>query len=432
MGQQPHQASEALFKAAQQHIPGGVNSPVRAFRAVGGTPLFIRRAEGPYVYDEDGNRYLDAVGSWGPMIHGHAHPRIIAAIEQAARQGTSYGAPCRLEVEMAELLCQLLPSMEMVRLVSSGTEAAMSVLRVARGFTGRSRIIKFEGCYHGHTDSLLVRAGSGALTLGTPDSAGVPPEIAALTLTLPFNDKAALDACMERYGSEIAAVIVEPIVGNMGVVLPRDGFLEHLRAVTTAHGALLIFDEVMTGFRVGLRGVQGLTGIVPDLTMLGKIIGGGLPVGAYGGRRDIMSCVAPLGPVYQAGTLSGNPLAVAAGLESLRMLAEDPRFYDRLEEKGRQVEESMHRAAAASGLPVTINRAGSMVTLFFCDGPVTDYPSAKRADAARYGRFFHRCLERGVALPPSQFEAAFLSQAHDAEHLEVLSRVLCEAMGELS
>lgn len=432
MASRDHTRSKALYEEALNVIPGGVNSPVRAFRAVGGTPLFMARGEGAYVFDEDGNRYLDAVGSWGPMIHGHAHPRILAAIEKAARFGTSFGAPCRYEVEMAQLVCSLLPAVDKVRLVSSGTEAAMSALRVARGFTGRSKIVKFEGCYHGHTDSLLVKAGSGALTLGTPDSAGVPPEIAALTLTLPFNDSAAVDACMQVHGAEVAAIIVEPIVGNMGVVTPQSGFLEHLRSVTEQHGALLIFDEVMTGFRVGLRGVAGLTGIRPDLTMMGKVIGGGLPVAAYGGRSDVMDKVAPLGPVYQAGTLSGNPLAVAAGLESLRMLVEDASFYARLEEKGRRIQETLLRATQATGVPATVNRAGSMVTLFFCEGPVTDYTTARRADTAMYSRFFHACLERGLALPPSQFEAAFFSQAHETKELDEFDAIVHDAMTEVA
>jgi len=413
-----HQRSQELFASAARLIPGGVNSPVRAFRAVGGNPIFIDRAAGPYVYDVDGNQYVDFVGSWGPMILGHAHPRVVDAVKKAAERGTSYGAPCPVEVEMAEFLSRVIPSLEMVRMVNSGTEAGMSVLRLARGFTGRSKIVKFEGCYHGHSDALLARAGSGALTLGLADCAGVPAEVVAHTLTVPYNRPEVLKTLLDEVGAEVAAVIVEPVAGNMGVVPPAPGFLEGLREMTAKRGILLIFDEVISGFRVGLGGMQGRANIRPDLTMLGKIIGGGLPVGAYGGRRDIMEQVAPLGPVYQAGTLSGNPLALAAGLEALKVLGEDATFYDRLEEMGARLAESLTAAAREAGVPVTVNRVGSMLTLFFTEGPVVDYESAKRSDLARFARWFGGMLAEGVSLAPSQFEAAFVSAAHADEHLE--------------
>jgi glutamate-1-semialdehyde 2,1-aminomutase len=403
--------SEELFARAQRLIPGGVNSPVRAFKAVGGTPLFIRKAEGCRVWDADGKAYVDYLGSWGPMILGHAYAPVIDAIVQAAQRGTSYGAPCAAEVELAERVVRAMPSIEMVRFVSSGTEATMSALRLARGFTGRNKILKFDGCYHGHADSLLVAAGSGVATLGIPGSPGVPAGTVADTLVAPFNDVAAVEAVFAAHGREIAAVIVEPVAGNMGVVAPRDGYLEALRAVTRRDGALLIFDEVITGFRLSLGGAQKTFGIKPDLTCLGKIIGGGLPVGAYGGRAEIMNHIAPVGPVYQAGTLSGNPLAMAAGCATLDALAR-PGTYERLEALTTRLHVGLSRAAEAAGVMVAVNRAGSLLTPFFCRGPVADYASAKSADTALYGRFFHAMLERGVYLAPAQFEAAFLSLAH--------------------
>lgn len=400
-------------------MPGGVNSPVRAFRAVGGDPVFIAEAHGATLVDVDGNEYIDFIGSWGPMILGHAHPRVVEVIQRAAENGTSFGAPCELEVLLAEEITRALPSMEMVRMVNSGTEAGMSALRVARGFTGRTKLVKFVGCYHGHADSFLVKAGSGALTLGQPDSAGVPADLAQHTITLPFNDENAVRQAVERHGSDIAALIVEPVAANMGVVPPARGFLEFLREITASHGIVLIFDEVISGFRVAYGGAQGQYGVRPDLTLLGKIVGGGLPVGAYGGRRDIMQMVAPLGAVYQAGTLSGNPLAMAAGLETLRILREDTQIYARLDSMGRRFEESLRQAAAEAGVPVVINRVGSMLTSFFHAGPtVSSYESAVMADAKRYGRFFRDVLLRGVMLAPSQFEAAFLSAAHTDAQLD--------------
>src|SRR3954467_10557985 len=379
--------SESLFRRAIEKIPGGVTSPVRAFRSVGGHPPFIARGEGPYLFDPDGKRYIACVGSWGPLILGHRHPEIRAAIERALTIGTSFGAPTEQEIELAEAICAAVPSIEMVRLVNSGTEATMSAIRVARGFTGRDRIVKFEGCYHGHVDSLLVKAGSGMATLGIADTQGVPQAFAETTIALPFNDANAVEKAFRARGNEIAAVIVEPVVGNMGCVPPLLGYLEALREITERHGALLIFDEVMTGFRVAFGGAQHRYGIRPDLTTLGKVIGGGLPVGAYGGRRDIMSKVAPAGPIYQAGTLSGNPLAVAAGLAMLRHLKSHPEIYDRLESFGAELQ-----ASAPAG--VTVNRVGSMFTFFFTGQPVTDWESAKVCDTARFGRFFRGMLER--------------------------------------
>ena len=403
--------SEAWFARAQTRIPGGVNSPVRAFRGVGGSPLFIARGEGSRIFDVDGNSYIDYVGSWGPLILGHRCVSVIEAVRAAIDQGTSFGAPTEREVEMAELITQLVPSMEMVRLVNSGTEATMSALRVARGFTGRELTIKFEGCYHGHVDSLLVKAGSGMATLGIADTAGVPEGFAATTIALPFNSIAAVEKAFAEYGDKIACVIVEPVVGNMGCVPPVAGFLEALRELTARYGALLIFDEVMTGFRLALGGAQQRFGITPDMTTLGKIIGGGLPMAAYGGRADVMKRVAPLGPVYQAGTLSGNPLAVAAGLAMLRFLLAHPDVYEVLEAR---------TAALCASAPagVTVNRVGSMFTFFFTDGQVTDWESAKRSDTARFAKFFHHMLERGVYLAPSQFEAGFVSAAHSEEDIQ--------------
>jgi len=397
--------SEACFARAQQRTPGGVNSPVRAFRGVGGTPLFIARGEGSRVLDVDGNSYIDYVGSWGPMILGHRPPFVMDALRAALEIGTSFGAPTEQEVEFAELIARIVPSMEMVRLVNSGTEATMSALRLARGFTGRDLTIKFEGCYHGHVDSLLVKAGSGMATLGIADTAGVPAVFAATTIALPYNSIAAVEKAFAQRGSEIAAVIVEPVVGNMGCVPPAPGFLEALRTLTSQHGALLIFDEVMTGFRIAPGGAQERFGIKPDLTTLGKIIGAGLPMAAYGGRVDVMKKVAPLGPVYQAGTLSGNPLAVSAGIAMLRWLLSHPETYQTLEARAAQL-------TAWTPPGVTVNRVGSMFTFFFTPQPVTDWESARRSDTARFAKFFHFMLERGVYLAPSQFEAGFVSSAH--------------------
>jgi glutamate-1-semialdehyde 2,1-aminomutase len=423
--------SERLLDAASRVMPGGVNSPVRAFRAVGGAPRFIARAEGARLWDVDGRSYLDFVGSWGPLILGHAAPAVVEAVTEAVRRGTSYGAPTALEVEMAEAVSAAYPSMEMVRLVSSGTEAAMSAIRVARGATGRDLIVKFDGCYHGHADSLLVKAGSGGATFGVPDSKGVPAALAELTLTVDFNELDAVRALFRARGDRIAAVIVEPVAGNMGVVPPAPGFLEGLREVTRAHGALLVFDEVITGFRVAYGGAQERYGVQADLTCLGKIIGGGLPVGAYGGRRAVMSEVSPLGGVYQAGTLSGNPLAVTAGLAAIRALA-DRRAYARLETLGARLEQTLREGAQKAGVPLTVNRVGSMLTAFFCAGPVTDYASAREADTARYARFFQGMLERGVYLAPSQFEAAFVSLAHSEADLDTAGRAAAETLATVA
>ena len=423
--------SKSLFAAATRVIPGGVNSPVRAFRGVGGEPFFVARGAGARIWDVDGREYLDFLGSWGPLILGHAAPPVVDAVVQAAARGTSYGAPTPAEVEMAEAITSAYPSIELVRLVSSGTEAAMSAIRVARGVTGRPVLVKFDGCYHGHADSLLVRAGSGGATFSIPDSDGVPAPLAALTLTAPFNDLEAVRALFAARGREIAAVIVEPVAGNMGVVPPRPGFLEGLREITRTHGALLIFDEVITGFRVAYGGAQELYRVRPDLTCLGKIIGGGLPVGAYGGARDVMGHVAPLGSVYQAGTLSGNPLAVAAGLATLRRLA-GPGAYARLEALGDALEQGLRRAGERAGVELTVNRVGSMLTAFFCAAPVPDYASARRASTRRYARFFHGMLRRGVFLAPSQFEAAFVSLAHTDADIELAARAAAEAMREAS
>lgn len=423
--------SRELLAAAQRVIPGGVNSPVRAFRGVGGEPFFVARGAGAQVWDVEGRAYIDFVGSWGPLILGHAPAAVVEAVAEAARRGTSYGAPTGQEVEMAEALTAAYPSMEMVRLVNSGTEAAMSAIRLARGATGRDLLIKFDGCYHGHADSLLVKAGSGGATFGIPDSAGVPAALARLTLSVGFNDLDGVRAIFRERGGEVAAVIVEPVAGNMGVVPPAPGFLEGLRAVTAAHGALLIFDEVITGFRVAYGGAQELYGVRPDLTCLGKIIGGGLPVGAYGGSRGVMSRVAPLGPVYQAGTLSGNPLAVAAGLATLAALR-DGDAYLRLDTLGARLEAGLRAGAEKAGVPLTVNRVGSMLTAFFCAGPVTDYAGARSADTKRYARYFHAMLERGVALAPSQFEAAFVSLAHRPADIERAATAAAEALGALS
>jgi glutamate-1-semialdehyde 2,1-aminomutase len=410
-GKMKRDRSEELFQKAIRLIPGGVNSPVRAFRAVGGTPRFIREAKGARITDVDGRSYIDYVCSWGPMILGHADEETVEALRSAIERGTSYGAPTELEVLIAEEIIDAVPSIEMVRMVNSGTEAVMAAIRLARGVTGRNKIIKFEGCYHGHVDSLLVRAGSGVATLGLPDSPGVPAHLARDTITVPFNDPEALKRAFAEH-RDIAAVIVEPVVGNMGCVLPRPGYLDLMRELTRRNGALLIFDEVMTGFRLARGGAQELYGVTPDLTTLGKIIGGGLPVGAYGGSRDIMQYVAPSGPVYQAGTLSGNPLAMTAGLVTLRRLR-DPDVYRRLDLAGARLCAGLMEAAREAGVEVTINRAGSMWTVFFTAGPVEDWASAAKSDRGRFARFFHAMLDEGVYLPPSQFEAAFISLAHD-------------------
>ncbi|MFQ5778054.1 MAG: glutamate-1-semialdehyde 2,1-aminomutase [Terriglobia bacterium] len=405
------------LQRAQRRIPGGVNSPVRAFGAVGGNPPFISSGRGAQLSDVEGRTYLDYVGSWGPLILGHAHPEIVGALEEAARRGTSFGAPTPLEVELAEKICQAFPSMQKVRLVNSGTEATMSALRLARGATGRKAVIKFEGCYHGHADSLLAKAGSGVATFNLPDSAGVPEEFVRFTLTLPYNDLPAAEKVFAERGREIAAVILEPVAGNMGCVLPAPGFLEGLRALTEQHGALLLFDEVITGFRIAPGGAQERFGVRADLTTLGKVIGGGLPVGAYGGRADLMDQVAPLGPVYQAGTLSGNPLAVSAGLTALGLL-ERPGAYEQLEARGSQLAQGIEEAAGAAGVPVEVNRCGSMLTVFFSGQPVRDYASARRSDTGRFARFHRALLERGVYWPPSQFESAFVSLAHTEAEIE--------------
>ena len=409
--------SHSLYTEAQRYMPGGVNSPVRAFSAVGGEPLFIARGEGPYIYDVDGRRYIDYVLSWGPLILGHAHPQVVSALKEAAERGISYGAPTALETELAKRVVEAVPSIEMVRFVNSGTEATMSALRLARAYTGRSKIIKFEGCYHGHADFLLVRAGSGVTTLGLPDSAGVPEGSAQDTLVAPYNDLQAVDRLFSENRSEIAAVVVEPVAGNMGVIPPEPGFLAGLRGVTKAEGALLIFDEVITGFRVAYGGAQALYGVTPDLTCLGKIIGGGLPVGAYGGRREIMEMVAPLGPVYQAGTLSGNPLAMTAGIETLKVLAQHG-TYERLEEKSARLADGIRAAAEAARIPAFQTRVGSLFCTFFNAERVVDYASAKRSDTSRYALFFRAMLASGVYLAPSQFEAGFLSLAHSEQDIE--------------
>jgi glutamate-1-semialdehyde 2,1-aminomutase len=409
--------SHALFAEGQRHIPGGVNSPVRAFRGVGGDPVFFARGKGAYLVDVDGNEYVDYVGSWGPLILGHAHEEVLDAIARAAADGTSFGAPTEREVHFAAELCRAVPSMEMVRLVSSGTEATMAALRVARGYTKRSKIVKIDGGYHGASDTLLVAAGSGAATLGIPGSAGVTPGTAADTLTVAWNDEAAMGALFAANPGEIAAVIVEPVCGNMGCVPPKPGYLEALRALTREAGSVLIFDEVMTGFRVAFGGAQALYGVEPDVTTLGKIVGGGLPVGAYGGKREIMSVVAPLGPVYQAGTLSGNPLAVAAGEKTLELLQRKG-TYETLEYTSAQLVDGLAALAREKGIALTANRVGSMFTGFFSDAEVVDYASAKKSDTARFGKFFHAMLDGGVYLAPSQFEAAFVSLAHDAHAVD--------------
>lgn len=409
--------SRKAFAAAKKVIPGGVNSPVRAFKSVNAEPVFIDRGEGPYVFDIDGNKYIDYIASWGPLIMGHAHPQVIEAVKKVAEKGTSFGAPTRLETEMAELVCARVPSVEIVRMVNSGTEATMSALRLARGYTGRDKILKFEGSYHGHADSLLIKAGSGVATLGLPDSPGVPMNVASNTLTVAYNDLEAVKVAFERYGEQIAAVIVEPVAGNMGVVPPVPGFLQGLREITEANGSLLIFDEVMTGFRVHYHCAQGLYGVTPDLTCLGKVIGGGLPVGAYGGKREIMEQMAPTGPIYQAGTLSGNPLAMTAGIQTLKLLGE-PGVYDQLESKAQRLEAGLLANAEEKGLPITINRVGSMLCPFFTERPVTNYASAATSDTKLFSRYFGLMLEHGVSIAPSQFEGMFISAVHDDQIID--------------
>ncbi|HTQ01909.1 MAG TPA: glutamate-1-semialdehyde 2,1-aminomutase [Casimicrobiaceae bacterium] len=408
--------NEQLFARAQRTIPGGVNSPVRAFRSVGGIPRFFVRGEGAYVYDADGMRYIDYVGSWGPAILGHAHPGVVRAVQEAASRGLSFGAPTEAEIELAEALARRLPSIELVRLVSSGTEATMSALRLARGHTGRARILKFEGCYHGHGDSLLVKAGSGALTLGQPSSAGVPPAIAELTVVAPYNDLSAAQTAFAAHRGEIAAVIVEPVAGNMNLVMPKAGFLEGLRALCDREGAVLIFDEVMTGFRVHAQGVQGMAGITPDLTTLGKVIGGGMPVGAFGGKRAIMEKIAPLGPVYQAGTLSGNPVAVAAGLATLAA-TEAPGFYEALARKTRAFVDGLAAAAKGAGVDFCAQSAGGMFGLYFAQRVPDSYDAVMACDKERFNRFFHAMLDAGVYLAPSAYEAGFVSAAHSDDDI---------------
>jgi glutamate-1-semialdehyde 2,1-aminomutase len=421
--------SQELFAEAERLLPGGVNSPVRAFRGVGGKPVFIERASGPYLFDVDGNRYLDYVQSWGPMILGHTHPSVLAAVQQASANGFSFGAPTAAENALARLVIESVPAIEMVRFVNSGTEATMSALRLARAATGRSRIIKFSGCYHGHADMLLVQAGSGVATMGLPDSPGVPRETTSQTLIAPYNDAEAVEALMLAYPGEVAAVIVEPVAANMGLVPPQPGFLEALRHITTTYGALLIFDEVMTGFRVALGGMQERTGIMPDLVCLGKIVGGGLPVGAYGGRREIMQQVAPVGPMYQAGTLSGNPLAMAAGIATLSELRK-PGQYEELERRSSLLASGLSKAIKETGTPAQLTRIGSMFTLFFTAQPIRNYADAKTSDTARFGRFFWSMLRQGVYLPPSQFEACFVSLALDDSMLEETIQAAYVALAE--
>ena len=413
----PNSRSEQLFADAQKYIPGGVNSPVRSFRAVGGTPAFIARGKGAHVWDVDGNEYIDYLGSWGPLALGHAHPAVVEALKKTAEGGTSFGAPVAQEVELARLICEAVPSIDAVRLVNSGTEACMSAIRLARAFTGRNKIIKFAGCYHGHADGLLVKAGSGAMTHGIPTSAGVPESYASETLVADFNDLSSVEFLFAVHGEDIAGIIVEPVAGNMGVVPAADGFLEGLRRITSDAGAALIFDEVITGFRVDYRGAQSLFGVTPDLTCLGKIIGGGLPVGAYGGRREIMEMVAPLGPMYQAGTLSGNPLAVSAGIATLREL-QLPGTYGRLEEMARLLADGLKGVFARAEVPSSINRVGSMFTGFFTAGPVEFLAQVEASDTEAYGRYFHAMLETGVYLAPSQFEAGFVSLAHTNDDID--------------
>ncbi len=422
--------SNELFERAQKIIPGGVNSPVRAFRSVGGTPFFTKRAQGAKLYTADDQELIDFVCTWGPSIHGHNDPTIKAAISKALDSGTSFGTPNPYEVTMAEKIVEMVPSVEMVRMVNSGTEATMSAIRLARGFTGRNKIIKFAGCYHGHVDSLLVQAGSGALTLGNPDSAGIPPSFAAETIVLPYNDPEALSNAFKQYGDELAAVIVEPFPANVGLIFPLEGYLEHMRSLCTEHGTVLIFDEVMTGFRVAPGGVQEKTGVMPDLTALGKIIGGGLPVGAFGGKTEIMHSIAPLGPVYQAGTLSGNPLAMAAGIAALEKLtSEDP--YPRLNEFGEQIRNALISAAKEKGIPLQVPQTGSMFCMYFSETPVTNYEEATASKTEHFKTIFHHVLGKGVYLPPSAYETCFISSAHEGDAINMACDVLTEAIKHL-
>ena len=422
--------NDTLFERAREHIPAGVNSPVRAFRAVGGTPPFLERASGAYLWDADGKRYIDYVGSWGPMVLGHTHPAVVEAVQAAASKALSFGAPTEAEIELAELICRLVPSIEMVRLVSSGTEATMTAIRLARGHTGRSLIVKFEGCYHGHADSLLVKAGSGALTFGNPSSAGVPPETAAHTLVLDFNDSAQVEKLFKEKGAQIAGVIVEPVAGNMNLVLPAPGFLESLRTNCSQHGAVLIFDEVMTGFRVAAGGAQARYGIRPDLTTLGKVIGGGMPVGAFGGRREIMEKIAPLGPVYQAGTLSGNPVAVAAGLATLKLVQEKD-FQAKIEKTTQALVQGLIAEAQKAGVVFSAQSAGSMFGLYFRAAPPASFAEVMQCDKDRFNKFFHAMLERGVYLAPSAYEAGFVSAAHGAAEIDATLAAAREAFRSL-
>lgn len=410
--------SKLLFESAKKVIPGGVNSPARAFKSVGGDPLFINKAKGSYIYDVDGNKLIDYVCSWGPMILGHANDEVINAVTEAIKRGTSYGAPTEIETKLAELICSALPSVNSVRMVNSGTEAVMSALRLARGFTNRKKIVKFAGCYHGHVDSLLIKAGSGLITYGKPDSAGVVQEVAANTFCAKYNDLKSVNEIFSIYGSEIAAIIVEPVAGNMGVVPPKEGFLEGLREICDKNGALLIFDEVITGFRVGFGGAQSLYYVMPDITILGKIIGGGFPVGAYGGRKDIMKHLSPDGTVYQAGTLSGNPIAMTAGYETLKILRDNHIIYKQLEKNGAKIEEAIEDLKFTNKLPIKINRVGSMFTIFFNQDDVVDYDSALKSNTEMFNKYFHLMLENGIYLPPSQFEANFISYAHSDEDID--------------
>lgn len=428
-GRKSERSAEA-FEIAKKYMPGGVNSPVRAFRSVGLVPVFVERGEGAMVYDIDGNRFIDYVASWGPLILGHAHPEVVEAIQRTAAGGTSFGAPTLIETEMAKLVCERVPSIEIVRMVNSGTEATMSALRLARGYTKRNKILKFEGSYHGHADSLLIKAGSGVATLGLPDSPGVPESTAVNTITVPYNDLEAVKLAFSRYGEEIACIIVEPIAGNMGVVPPLPGFLQGLRDITTEYGSLLIFDEVMTGFRVGLNSAQGLYGVTPDLTCLGKVIGGGLPVGAYGGRREIMEYIAPSGPIYQAGTLSGNPLAMTAGYTTLKLLGE-PGVYEELERKGARLQEGFEKNSAEFGIPCTINRVGSMVCPFFTEKKVINYETAKSSDLELFAKYFGHMLDLGISVAPSQFEGMFISTSHSDELIERTIEAHREALKRL-
>ena len=422
--------STFLFEEAKRYIPGGVNSPVRAFKAVGATPVFISKASGSRIWDVEGNEYIDYVSSWGPMILGHSHPAIVDAINKAAKKGTSYGIPTEMEIEMARVIVRAFPSIDLVRMVSSGTEAAMSAIRLARGYTGRDKIIKFEGCYHGHSDSLLVKAGSGVATLGIPGSPGVPKSLAELTVTLPFNNIEAVRSAVDKYGDDVACVIIEPVAGNMGVVPPRSGFLEELRKITYERGILLIFDEVITGFRLTYGGFQNLADIEPDLTCLGKIIGGGLPVGAFGGKKDIMNNLAPEGPVYQAGTLSGNPLAMAAGVATLKIL-EEKNNYETLEKKTSYLCDEIRKIFRKKQIPLYINRVGSMFTLFFTDSEVFDFASASKCDTKLFARYFRGMLSNRISIAPSQFEASFVSLAHTDEDIEMTLKACSGALKDL-